>query len=295
MSRKGLGVFCVFVIGVIMIFVIGGVPRSKGKTGSQSRIQTVGLPEHGVMIVGPTDVTFTTLMAKQKQQTSGGNIDESKASSVFVVNESGKTISALSVKWELLQADGRIIAHTRGHRSTLKVVSNAGLAGLEPDITPGDQQWVSLLSNSSGASKGFRVNTGGGGADKARQLSESVRVTISIDAVLFDDGTFVGRDTRNLFESLKAELEARREVFAEIVRALNGDSNAMKHIERLAKADHNGMQSLSRQVDESTENQAVQREYASITLAMRKELGDKVILERLNTELSKPQINLRKP
>jgi len=55
-----------------------------------------------------------------------------------------------------------------------------------------------------------------GGVDKARQLSESVKVIVSIDGVLFADGTFVGPDSQGYFGSLKAEIDARRDLVEEI-------------------------------------------------------------------------------
>lgn len=292
MIRIGLSVLALLGIGVILILVTGGVQRGKAGSGGSSKVQTVGLPEHRIEIVGPNEAAFTALISKQLQKTSGVDVNALKSSSAFVVNNSTQSIAALSVKWELLQADGRSLVHYRGYRGRLQVLSEDGPARLSGKIASNDHQLVSLLDVSDNSNRGFRVNMRGGAGDEAHQLSESVKVTISVDGVLFADGTFVGPDTRDLFRRLKAEIEARTEAFEEIARALNGDSEAMKRIETLAKGDGEGIQVLGDKTH--PEDQLEKERIARATLAIRKTLGDKAVLERIKAELNKPRVNLRK-
>ncbi|HXG65591.1 MAG TPA: hypothetical protein VNO70_10820 [Blastocatellia bacterium] len=292
MIKIGFSVLGILTVGVVMIFMTGVVLRSKDRPGNLSKIQTVGLSEYGIEIVGPTEAAFTTLMSKQLQKTSRMDIDTLKSSSAFVINNSGQSIAALKVKWELLQRDGRRIVHYQSFSGGLRVISDAGSAHLSEEIALKDHRLVSLLVIPNGPDGSFRVNLGGGGVDKARQLSESVKVTISVDGVLFGDGTFVGPDTGDFFESLKAEIEARTDVLEEFARALNGDSEAMKRIKMVAKGDHERIQMSSGKAH--PKGQLERERLARVTLAIRKNLGDKAVLERINAELSKPRINLRK-
>jgi hypothetical protein len=290
MMKTALRVFGVLTAVAIVFLVIGGVYRTKG---SPSKIQTLGLSEHGIEIIGPSEAAFDVLMSKQLQRINGADVNALKNSSVFVVNKSPQAIAALSVRWELLQRDGQSIVHIVKYSGGLKVVSDAGPAHFSEDIAPNAHRLVSLLEDPNSSNKGFRVNMAGGGIDKARQLSESVKVTVSVDGVLFVDGRFVGPDTRDFFGSLKAEIEARNEVFAEIARALNGDSEAMKRLERLAGGDSESMQ-MSGDRNDSSDGQSVKVRLARNTLAIRKDLGDQTVLKRINAELNKPRIELRK-
>jgi hypothetical protein len=171
-------------------------------------------------------------------------------------------------------------------------MSGAGVAHFKEETASNSQRMVYLLDVSNSPNRVLRVNLGGGGVDKARQLSESVKVRVSVDGVLFVDGTFVGPDTRNYFDSLKAEIEARNEMFEEITRALNGDAEAMKRIEALARGDREAIQRFGGK--EHAGGQLEMKRLAGATLAIRKDLGDKAVLERINAELSKPRITLRK-
>ena len=291
MIKIGLGVLGSLAVGLVMVFLIGGSPRSKSIPASLLKIQTAGLPEYGIEVIGPAEATFTTLISKGLQKTGGTDVDALKRSSVFVVNNSQQSIAALSVKWELFQADGRSVVHCVRHMAGLKVISDAGPAQFPEEIARNDYRLISLLDVFNDSNENFRINMRGGNVDKARQLAESVKVTVSVDAILFVDGTFVGPDTRNFFGSLKAELETINEVFTEAAQALNGDSEAMRHIEVLA-GDRKGVQMPVG--ENSGNNQLAREQYARMILGMRKKLGDKTALERINAELSKPRINSRK-
>ena len=102
---------------------------------------------------------------------------------------------------------------------------------------------------------------------------------------------FVGPDRLGYFGTLKAEIDARRDLVEEMARALNGDSDAMKHIESMAS----GRRELTRSSsNHDTYYDAIKETQASFMLARRRKVGDNVLLDALNVELSKPRITLRK-
>ncbi|HJQ23349.1 MAG TPA: hypothetical protein VKA60_05495 [Blastocatellia bacterium] len=292
MIKIGLGVMGSFAAGLILLLLIGSSPRLKDMSASRSKVQTSGLPEYGIEVIGPAEATFATLMSKRLQKVGGTDAETLKSSSIFVINNSQQAIAGLSVKWELFQSDGRSIIHRVTHMAGPKVVSDAGSAYFPAQVARGDRQLISLLDVFDDSNRNFRVNMGGGNVDKARQLAESVKVMVSVDTILFTDGTFVGPDTGKFFASLEAELRGINEVFAEMAQALKGDAGAMKHIEALANDERRTVQ--MRLGENSGNSQTVKGQYARILLGMRKKLGDEVTLERINAELSKPRINLRK-
>ena len=294
MIKIGLSVFGILGVAVIMFFVIAGIPHSNSRISGFSKIEAVGLPKHGIVLITPSEAAFNPLMSRYLQKSSGFDVGAAKSSSVFVVNKSGRAIAALIVKWELLQQDGQSISHIKAHASNLQAVSDGGPAQLMEDIARDDNQFFSLLDLPNSSDKGIGARTGGGrGIDKARQFSESTKVTISVDGVLFVDGTFVGPDTRGYFQTLKAEIEARRDLFEEVARGLAGDSEAMKRVELLANRKSNGRESAADR-QQSTYYDMLQQTTASVIMARRERFGDKAVLESMNAELSKPRVNLRK-
>ena len=287
MIKIALSSFGLLAVVVVTLLVLGGIPKGN-ETGSLSKIQTIGLPQQGIVIAGPSEGEFATLLAKQSQKISGAQLRTLKSSSVFVINNSGQSIAALNVNWALVQPDGRTISHAVAHHGGLGVLTNNGSPNLMEDIAPNGSRLFSLIDLPD-PNRRFGFTTGGG-VDKARQLSESTKVTISIDGVLFVDGTFVGPDSQGFFRSLKAEIEARRDLIEEMAQGLNGDAEAMRHVESLA----NGRREIRRaSADQHSYYDEIKETQASLMLARRSKIGDKALLDAISAELSKPRITLR--
>lgn len=285
MIKRVLGLFGVVVAGVIIILMIGGVPKS---TGSQSHIHTVSFRQRGIEIVGPNEAAFATLMSEQLRKRRVVDVEALRRSSVFVVNRSGQSVAALSVNWELVLPDGRTVSHGTGHKSGLVVGSDGNLMA---DIPPNGNRLFSLLdlSNDPLGRSGSRMG-GGGDVDRASQLAQSVKVTISLDGVLFADGTFYGPDTNNFFGALKSEIDARRDVIEEMAKVLKGDGEALKRVELLASGRRNDIHPAGN----DSYFDALKQTQASIMMMTRKRLGDKALSEAIEAELSNPRINLRR-
>ncbi len=285
MIKTLIALFGLLVTGVCVVLMIGGVPRSKG---AQSSIRTVNSLHQGIELVGPNEPTFSALMSEQVSKKRVADKEALRRSSVFVVNRSGKSIAALSVNWELLLPDGRTVSHGTGHKSGLIVVSDGNLMA---DIPPNGSRLFSLLdlSNDPDGRSGSRMG-GGGGIDRASQFAQSVKVTISMDAVLFADGTFYGPDTNNFFGALESEIEARRDVIEEMAKVLKGDAEALKRVELMASGRRNDIQAA----DNNSYSDVLKQTQASIMMRTRKRLGDKAVLQAIEAELSHPRIHLRR-
>ncbi|MEK6302914.1 MAG: hypothetical protein AABO41_19560 [Acidobacteriota bacterium] len=275
----------------VTVFVLGGIPNRKEGDGNLSKIETTGLAAHGVEIVGPADASFKTLVSEQAQTKGSPNPAALKSSSVFIVNRSRLAIAALNINWELSLPDGTKVSHATAYKSGLGVVSDGDSPHLMDYIARNGSRPFSLLDSSNGANPGIGTSMGGGGNNKARQLSEAVKVTVSVDGVLFVDGTFVGPDTKDFFGLLKAEIDARRDLVEDIAQMLDGDAEATKRFELMANAKSHDNQ------DQSGNNSyynMIKETQASVISARRKRFGDKALLEAVKVELSKPRMNLRK-
>lgn len=273
----------------ITIIVVAVIPRSEGTSISLPQVETTGLPEHRLMLIGPNDPTFYKLMA---EKTSGAGIRAAKPFSVFVVNNAARSVAACMVKWDVLQSDGRIITHSRANSGTLQIVPDGRSAHFSDDIVPNSNRLFSLIDSVEDSERQFRM--GGGSPDLVRQLSESVKVTVSIDGVLFTDGLFVGPDTKNYFARLSAEIEANRDLNAEIAQLADTSVKPeaiTNHLETLANGQLNVAQQSS---GENLGYSIMKKRYATRLLTMRKAKGDRAVLEFIRAEMSKPTVILRK-
>ena len=292
MGKVGLSVLGILAFGLLVAFLVGGKHTAKAVSGDQSKIHTASLPEYGVEVVGPSEARFPAMLSKSPSKTSGSDLEALKSSSVFVVNNSQQSIAGLSLKWELFQSDGRSNAHWTTRMPGLKLASDGGSAHFPEDIARSDYRLLSLLDIPNGSKGNVTSNMGGGGVDKAKQLADSTRVRVSVDAVLFADGAFAGQDEKDLFGTVNAELETSNQVFSEMARAVKGDSEALKRLEMWADGQGNEVQTAVR--IQSDSNQMARQQHARMVLAMRKKLGDEQTLDRLNAELNKPRITLRR-
>lgn len=279
----------------ITVGVIAVIPQSQGKNTEASKVETFGLPQHQLEVVGPKHPTFNKLIAGETS-----NADKSKAQpfSVFVVNNSNQAIASCTLKYEILLRDGQTVTHFNTKTGTLEPVSDGGTAPLAEGIAAKGNLLVSLTDSSSLNNQHMNFRTSGGGSNIADQLSNSVEVKVSIDGVLFVDGTYVGPDTNNYFELFRGKVAANRELDSEIAQLINDGANPkaiMNHLEKVA-----GTKSSEVQIVPGEDSQYVfgkwlqKNSYARLLSLMGKTKGDQAILDRIRAGLSKPEIKLRK-
>jgi hypothetical protein len=290
MIKRFFSVISIIALGVVVITLYDLISTPVVKTDILPNMETRSLSEHGIEIISPGHPTYSALMTDRLQKIPNVDIETFKRSSVFIDNGSGRSIAALTVKWELLQPDGKSFVFSRGRGGALGVVSDGQSAHLMEDIAPKGNRLFSLLGFSDDAHP--RFNLRGNRGDIARQLSESVKVTISVDGVLFADGAFVGPDTNKNFEKYKAEAEAWTTMLTEVAEGLNGNEEAMRRIELLAEGKLKGTKLPSG--EDASQYQMMMQGYARRILSIRARSGDKAVLDGINAELSKPRISFRK-
>jgi hypothetical protein len=294
MSRMNL--FGVLAVVVIAAGGIAVIPRSQGKNTetSKSKIEAVGLAKYGLEIIDPEHPAFRKLMAEKKP-------GPEPPFSVFVANNSGQAISSCTLKCEILLRDGQTVTHFKTKTGTLETVSDGNSARLTEGIAAKGTLLFSLTDSASPdnqARTGIAFRSGGGDSNIINQLSNSVKVTVSIDGALFVDGTYVGPDTNNYFELFRGQIEANRDLDGEIDRLANDGAKPeaiINHLERVSHTQSNEVQIPPGEDPQYSFGKWMQKSsYARLLLVMRKKRGDQAVLDHVRTELSKPQITLRK-
>jgi len=192
------------------------------------------LSQHGLVLVRHTEPEFQRL----KSMLTNGAIDETQQPYVFGKNLNSKRVIAYTLKWELTKDDGRIISKTRMNCREDILLGNEP-PNDSPDMTllrPQKARVFSLfayadgfevsLSNTSNsvadAEKGENLsqalNMTGILASKTSELAHTTAITVSVDAALFDDGTFVGPNTTHYFERLQAQLGSKQDLVRQLMK-----------------------------------------------------------------------------
>jgi hypothetical protein len=284
-----------FIVGIVVAFaaaVIAIIPKTKGTSIDLPPIEAMGLPDQKVILIGPKQSMFEKLLA---ENASGERNSTANQLSVFVVNNSTQSVAACLVKWDVVLANGQIVTYLRSQNSSLQTVSDGQSSHLTEALIPNGILQISLINSPNSSGKQIKI---GGGTDITNQLSGSVKITATIDGVLFVDGTFIGPNTKNYFEQLTGEIEASRDLNAEIAHMTdrNADPEAIKnHLETLTKPQSGtGQQPPDKDSRYSFWYSLRKKNYANLLLMMKKSKGDKSLIEHVRAELNKPRVNLRK-
>jgi hypothetical protein len=292
MTRAKL--FGALAVIAVTVGVIAVIPHSQGKNieSSNPKLESAGLAEYGIEIVDPKHPAFRKLMAAERKS------GPETPFSVFVVNNNEQAIAACTLKWEILMRDGRTVAHLDTKTGTLEIVSDSGRATLAEGIAAKASLRFSLTNPDNKATTGAMFTSGGGSSNVANLLSDSVKIAVSIDGVLFVDGTYAGPDTKNYFERTRGQIDANRELATEIAQLMNDESKPealMNHLEKVAKSRSSEVQVSPDEDPQYSFGKWMQKStYARLLLALGKAKGDQAVIDRLQDELTKPQIKLRK-
>ena len=175
------------------------------------------LPEHGITLIAPSDPALSR------------NLETIDPYSVFLRSANSKAIVGYSIKWDCFdgknESADRDMSFDYRRTNILGVVFLYGeqaerrnlLSRLEGVIEP-NSTW--LISYSFPARPiGTAVEEASSGFTETA-LAEIRRVcpvmTVTVDGVFFDDGTFVGPDTTVFFARVETEMAMRHEVLQKV-------------------------------------------------------------------------------
>jgi hypothetical protein len=211
----------------------------------KTRFNVKDLRESGLEIVGPLDPSFDNRVSEYFEGKSVNDLQDMKPFTIFLNNHGKTHLIAYVLKWELTRRDG--IGTT-----SYKADGQPGILmgySVNPHAPPGQTHVISpgksrLFSIMSPIDPGEEKMMGGGTfATNEKQINLSSRsyerirselpllanITVSLDAAFFADGTFVGPNSSHYFESIKAEIDAKRDMLAML-------ANAARSKEDLAQA-----------------------------------------------------------
>jgi hypothetical protein len=193
-----------------------GFVISRGTQNMRVRMSAKDLPEYGLTIITPSDPDFDVPATEFLKDLPADVLDSIRPLTFLIRNKSARTVVAHAIIWDCVDVDGKtqrfkdLHANSEALTDAEEYFAALPRTNLDKTIRPGAARLFSLLAlpQSTGRdSPGVSVtshdsglgHTGGGGAenlaqDASRLLSKCVELTVSIDGVFFEDGTFAGPD-----------------------------------------------------------------------------------------------------
>ena len=260
--------------------------------------QTKDFPEHGVRLIGPSSPEFAQLAQLIKSNEDSGT----DVVPVFLKNTSKHSVVGYRITWECVDKAG--IADVRDKSD---IISYVFLHGDESDrvqamacdagvMEPNSTWFISLDRPTQ------RVQDVGAGQTERwipgpelqRISKQCSKVMISLDGFFFDDGTFLGPDTREFFNEVESQMDARHEILSKVESDLKSGvrvDDIFRKLEQIAGQPRPELPELPSRAEYMSFFRIV---FAKDILGMKNVFGTEKAIEDVHQQLSKPWVKLRK-
>ena len=238
----------VIVLGLIgLLAITGSLIWRERVTAMSFQLSLKDSPEHGIQVTLPTDPGFDEKFLRFVKNQPKDVLECIRPLSAIVHNRSKRVIVGIRLQWEVLKPDGSVLKIPVGSFNPAAfmylgrpeflrklgasvilpghsvLLSTGGSATEDQDL----QMDLAVLSfhGSQEDSARFRAELSRGNQLEAFKLSQksttgllrdASAVTVSVDGVLFEDGTFIGDDQTGLFSEARAYFDAERDLAKEV-------------------------------------------------------------------------------
>jgi len=260
-------------------------------------IQTKEFPEQGVHLIGPSSPSF----AKLAQLVTSDELAGTAVPPVFLQNTSKHSIVGYRITWACIDKAG--IADVRDKSKIISYVFLHGdkaeriqaMAGDVGVMEPNSTWFISL----DGPTQRVQETDAGQGLMPGSYITPQIsnqcsKLTISVDGVFFDDGTFVGPDTMALFNEEESELDARYELLSNVESDLKSGVRVEDVFKKLEQIAGQSMPELGESPSRAEYLNFFKRMFAKNILGMKHLYGTERAIEDVHQQLSKPWVKLRK-
>lgn len=265
------------------------------------RFNVKDFPEHGIYLIGPSSPSFAQ-MAAQLIKGNEYSVTDFPPYSVFLRNTSSHSVVGYRLTWECVDKKG-----DAAHNDVSNIISylflhgdqserNKTMAGEAGVIGP-NSTWFISLDHPARRVEGI----GEGQIDESifvSQVQEISRdfskVTISVDGLFFDDGTFLGADTTKFFDEVQSQMDARYEVLNEVESGLRSGANFEEIQRKLEQMASQPKPQLGTSPSRIEYMNCFRVLFAKDVLGMKALYGTEKAIEDVHQQLSKPWVHLRK-
>lgn len=270
-----------------------GAPKTET---SAVKFNVNGLPEHSVSLIAPSDPILT-----------GGRTVFVDPYSVAIRNTSSKAVVGYSIKWEC--TDGKRDSATRDLSHDRKFSNSLGFAFMygeeserkeilknADEVIQPNSTW--LISPDRPARKLTgpieETNTGGDQSALPSVQAACPTITVTLDGVFFDDGTFVGPDTNDFFVKVKTQMDVRHEVLQGVLKDLKSGKDPAEVFKGLEQMRERERQFSGGEMTTNELRSFYRHMFAQDVLGMKETWGVDGAIANVQRQLSRHWVTLRK-
>lgn len=236
MKRYGAVVISLLAVVVLVTGVAGKIRKGQAM---QVRFNKRDLPNQDVHIITSAEPSFEATAATYfKAQSKTANKDL-EPFSVFIKNSGKRTVVAYMLVWQLVKTDGQVLTNNAAYAEPAMLMGEKmptdprfkHTQAIEPDRVRcfswsepipsqsevqriGSYRDLQLEQRQQNEAPNVAVQ-----AQLSTELAQSTNLTVSLDGLFFDDGTFVGPNTTGYFERMQAMVQAKVDLLRDITEA----------------------------------------------------------------------------
>jgi len=306
-------IFLVIIVGIIAITF--SFARSK-KKGAEARVQTNpkkqtvalkqetsvvkfnvrGLSEHNVSLIAPSDPLLT-----------GGRTVFVDPYSVALRNTSSNAVVGYSIKWECF--DGKTESATRDMSHDRKFSNSLGFAFMygeeserrailknADEVIQPNSTWLIFPDLPARKLSGplEEIQTGRDQAALAGLQAACPTMTVTLDGVFFEDGTFIGPDTNDFFAKVKTQMDVRHEVLQGVQRDVKSGKDPTEVFKELEQMRDRERQQSGGEMTTNELRSFYRHMFAQDVLGMKEMWGVDGAIANVQRQLSRHWVTLRK-
>jgi hypothetical protein len=306
MNKKGV----LIAAAIVLISVSIGLIISEASQAVGIKIHAKDLPEHGLIIVKPSDPEFEVIAFASIPNLTRDELEALRPFSMAIKNTGPKMLVAHTIIWEGANPEGRHESYVMSYANSevftdrLEFLSTIDRTNLDKTIKAGSSRLLSLVpmrragpSGGGGGSRGEQIKEDD--ATDLTQRREQLRtqfmgysdLTISIDGAFFEDGEFVGPDVSHSFERLEAQVEAKRQLRTFVAESVKLKKTPAQIFQELQTRADMPVNPPTQQSSVSDYSDYFTKFFANQFILQRRYFGDG-LLERLVRSAGQPQPRL---
>ncbi|HEV2828128.1 MAG TPA: hypothetical protein VGW76_11050 [Pyrinomonadaceae bacterium] len=233
MKRYAAVVISLLAVVILVTGVFGSM--REGQT-MQVRFNKRDLPKHEVQIITSADPSFEAMVASYFK-TQSKTAKDLEPFSVFIKNSGNRTVVAYMLLWQLVRADGRVLTNRTAYSEPAMLMGEETptdprfkhTQAIEPN-TVKCFSWSAPIAEGEagiGSTQDLKAMLRQGSDERnaairsqlTTELTQATDLTVSLDGVFFDDGSFVGPNTTGFFERMQAIVQAKLDLLRDIAAA----------------------------------------------------------------------------
>lgn len=228
------------------------------------QINVKDLPEYGIRIIPASDPSFDERARSFLKGQPEAMVNRLMPVLALLENTGRLAIVGSCIKWEILRPDGTMFSRpvasfnpralmdgepvlvqtTMGAAiapHSIRFISVLGSAevGQQLDLS---RSWISFRGSSSEKEKFMRALADGNIEDAfslsdiGRVLAVATSITVSVDFVFFEDGTFIGDENNDFFQTVNGYIDAEYDLAREVALARNQGGTPEEIVNRVVEA-----------------------------------------------------------